>query len=211
MIHDFTRAGGIMIHAVPFIGQFDHGFFSYHPNFFDALARYNGYETLGVWLGLDWQQASFIPWHPGLLELITLTPKTTGLLVVVHRKRYPTDFCIPFQGIYEETKQDDVSENYCFVVDGDYYDGRRDKFITKHQIVEEYIEEQVRLRSQPAVEAAAPIDVAPPVAAADPAVPIDTDDTVGATVLTGPAVEDTRTIDLAKIILGRLAQRLGIR
>jgi hypothetical protein len=37
-------------------------------NFFEAMARYNSYETLGVWVGPDWQLASLIPWDPILLD-----------------------------------------------------------------------------------------------------------------------------------------------
>jgi hypothetical protein len=104
------------------------------------------------------------------------------LLVVLHRKRFDTEFCIPFQGVYETTKTDDISANYCFVVDGDYYDGRRERFITRAQITEEYIQEQVTLRLQAQPKPPAPA---------------------------GQIVENTRTADLAKIVVGRIAQRLG--
>lgn len=64
MMHEFARPGGIMVHAVPFTVHLDHGFFNYQPNFFECLARYNSYETLGIWVGPDWSLASFIPWGP---------------------------------------------------------------------------------------------------------------------------------------------------
>jgi hypothetical protein len=51
-IHDFARPGGLFIHAVPFTVHLEHGFFNYQPNFFEALARYNSYEVLGISLGL---------------------------------------------------------------------------------------------------------------------------------------------------------------
>jgi hypothetical protein len=218
MIHDFTRPGGLILHALPFLGSFDHGFFSYHPNFFDAVARYNSYETLGVWLGVDWQQASFIPWHPGLLDIISLSPKTTGLLVVLHRKRFDTEFCIPFQGVYETTKTDDISANYCFVVDGDYYDGRRERFITRAQITEEYIQEQVTLRLQAQPK---PIAPAGQITEEDIQEQRNTEEYIQEQVTlrlqaqpkppapAGQIVENTRTADLAKIVVGRIAQRLG--
>jgi len=52
------------------------------PNFFEALARYNSYEMLGIWVGPDWQLASLVPWDPMLLEYLALSAKTTHLLVV---------------------------------------------------------------------------------------------------------------------------------
>ena len=220
MIHDFTRPGGLILHALPFIGTFDHGFFSYHPNFFDALARYNSYETLGMWLGVDWQQASFVPWHPQLLEILQLTPKTTGLLVVLHRKKYDTEFCIPFQGVYENTKVDAVSSNYCFVVDGDYYDGRREKLITREQLFAGHNGSQVQVLNEsgePKEELLAGSSEpqeglfagdrelqVPPVAPVEQ-LPISTNDPFSSS----GRIDDTTTIDLAKIVAGRLGRRLA--
>jgi hypothetical protein len=161
MIHDFTKPGGLMLHALPFLGTFDHGFFSYHPNFFDALARYNSYETYGMWLGPDWQQSCFIPWNPQLLDLLTLSPKTTGLLIVLMKKQYDTEFCVPFQGVYEGTKTDDVSSNYCFVVDGGYYDGRRKKFVTKDQLIKGKGDVLVKMHSLISNRAQTPVQTSP--------------------------------------------------
>jgi len=78
-MHEFARVGGAFIHAVPFTVHLEHGFFNYQPNFFEALARYNSYETLGIWVGPDWQLASFIPWDPMLLDYLTINSKTTHL------------------------------------------------------------------------------------------------------------------------------------
>ena len=142
MIHDFTKCGGYMLHALPFLGQVDHGFFNYQPNLFDSLARYNSYRTLGVWVGLDWQLDSFVPWETKLLDFLVLTPKSTGLLIVLHQKMYDTEFQVPFQGVYEETKTEDVSSRYCFVVDGEYYDGRREKFVKKSDLLTSHTEDR---------------------------------------------------------------------
>ena len=88
MIHDFTKAGGLMLHALPFTVHLEHGFFNYQPNLFDALARYNSYQTLGTWVGPDWSLSSLVPWEPKLLEFLTLNAKTTHLLVVVRLLRH---------------------------------------------------------------------------------------------------------------------------
>ena len=38
-----------MYHAVPMAGEYNHGFFSYHPRLFRALAGSNDYEILAFW------------------------------------------------------------------------------------------------------------------------------------------------------------------
>jgi len=135
MMHDFTKPGGVMIHAVPFTVHLEHGFFNYQPNFFEALARYNSYETLGLWVGPDWQLASFIPWDPTLLDYLSLSSKTTHLLVAALRKMYDKPFCVPFQEIYEGMVPDEARSRYSMVVDGEILDGRRVKYLTKDEIL----------------------------------------------------------------------------
>src|SRR2546427_2422464 len=134
-MHDFARPGGLFIHAVPFTVHLEHGFFNYQPNFFEALARYNSYETLGVWVGPDWQLASFIPWDPMLLDFLTLSAKTTHLLVVAQRKMYDADFCVPFQEVYEDMTPEDARSRYAMVIDGEVLDGKRRKFLTKESVL----------------------------------------------------------------------------
>src|SRR5262249_14253509 len=135
MMHEFTKPGGVMIHAVPFTVHLEHGFFNYQPNFFEALARYNAYETLGLWVGPDWQLASFIPWDPVLLDYLTMNSKTTHLLVVAHRKMHDKPFCVPFQEIYENYVPDEMRTRYAMVVDGEVMDGKRVKYLTKDEML----------------------------------------------------------------------------
>jgi hypothetical protein len=142
MMHDFAGPRGIMIHAVPFTVHLEHGFFNYQPIFFDCLARYNSYETLGTWVGPDWQLASFIPWDPMLLDFLSLSSKTTHLLVVAQRKMYDREFCVPFQEQYEMMVPDEARARYAMVVDGEVMDGRRVKYLTKDTILaKEYLTE----------------------------------------------------------------------
>ncbi len=139
-LHDFARPGGLFVHAVPFTVHLEHGFFNYQPNFFEALARYNSYETLGLWVGPDWQLASFIPWDPMLLDFLALSSKTTHLLVVVQRKMYDQEFRVPFQEVYEEAVPDEVRTRYSMVIDGEVMDGKRVKYLTKDSILaKEYL------------------------------------------------------------------------
>lgn len=46
--HQLTKAGGLMIHAQPFIDYVNHGFFSIHPNLYQALAAANGYAIVAM-------------------------------------------------------------------------------------------------------------------------------------------------------------------
>jgi hypothetical protein len=140
MMHDFTKPGGVMVHAVPFTVHLEHGFFNYQPNFFESLARYNSYENLGIWVGPDWSLASFIPWDPALLDFLSFNAKTTHLLVVAQRKMFAQPFCVPFQEIYENMVPDDARSRYAMVVDGELFDGKRVKYLTKDKILaDEYI------------------------------------------------------------------------
>src|SRR5437588_5894902 len=133
VMHDFTKPGGYMLHAVPFTVHLEHGFFNYQPNFFEALARYNSYEVHGVWVGPGWQANSFIPWEPNLLDYLVIDSKTTHLLVVLLQKMYDKPFCVPFQGIYEPMTDEKYLGRYCMVVDGELYDGQRVKRVSAIQ------------------------------------------------------------------------------
>ena len=125
VIHDVTRPGGLMLHALPFTVHLDHGFFNYQPNFFEALARYNSYKTLGIWVGLDWTLSSFVPWQPQLLDYLVMNGKTRHLLLVLQEKMYDTEFSVPIQGVYESMLPEVATSRYQLVVDGEYYSGRR--------------------------------------------------------------------------------------
>lgn len=46
VIHDLARRGGVMLHEVPAGGMINHGFFNYHPRFFQNLAAFNLYEVV---------------------------------------------------------------------------------------------------------------------------------------------------------------------
>jgi hypothetical protein len=139
VVHDLTKSGGLMLHAVPFTGQIEHGFFNYQPNFFEALARYNSYKLLGVWVGPGWQAASLVPWEPDILDYMVINSKTTHLLVTLSQKMYDTPFNVPFQAVYEPVTPDEVMQRYNLIVDGEFYDGKRVKHITKEAIIAEKV------------------------------------------------------------------------
>jgi hypothetical protein len=147
--HDLTKPGGFMIHAVPFTAHIEHGFFNYQPNFFEALCRYNSYKLYGIWVGPGWQAASLVPWEPDILDYMVINSKTTHLLIALMQKVHSKEFCVPFQGVYESTTPDDVMERYCVVVDGELYDGKRLKHVTKEKVIaDEVAKETLQLRNE---------------------------------------------------------------
>jgi hypothetical protein len=65
------------------------------------------------------------------------------------QKVHSKEFCVPFQGVYESTTPDDVMERYCVVVDGELYDGKRLKHVTKEKVIaDEVAKETLQLRNE---------------------------------------------------------------
>jgi 2-polyprenyl-3-methyl-5-hydroxy-6-metoxy-1,4-benzoquinol methylase len=149
VVHELTKPGGLMLHAVPFTAHIEHGFFNYQPNFFEALARYNSYKLLGVWVGPGWQAASLVPWEPDILDYMVINSKTTHLLVALSQKMYDTPFSVPFQGVYEPMTPDEVMQRYSLIVDGEFYDGKRAKHITKETVIADKVaQDTIVLRNE---------------------------------------------------------------
>ncbi len=101
VIHDLTAPGGLMLNVNPFIGFFEHGFFNYQPNFFQAIARYNAYEMLGLWVNHE-PNLEFVPlvewWGP---RNRVFEVGQDYLLVTLSRKTQDAPFFMPVQGHYE--------------------------------------------------------------------------------------------------------------
>lgn len=45
-LHNLTKIGGIIYHDLPLSGYYSHGYFSYHPLFFEHLASANSYDIV---------------------------------------------------------------------------------------------------------------------------------------------------------------------
>ena len=142
IVHELAKPGGFMLHAVPFTVHLEHGFFNYQPNFFEALARYNSYKLYGMWVGPGWQSVSLVPWEPEIIDYFTLNSKTTHLLVALVQKQFDKEFAVPFQGIYEQMAPDEAMARYSLIVDGEFYDGRRAKHITKVKVIADEVAQQ---------------------------------------------------------------------
>ena len=130
MMHDLTSPGGLILHAVPFTVHLEHGFFNYDVDFYTAIASANAYQTLGVWVGPDWQLGSLVPWHPTLMGHLTFSSKTTHLLVVLQRKTAATEFNAPLCGDGRESAVEWSISPFCHVIDADYYEGTRHRFVS---------------------------------------------------------------------------------
>jgi hypothetical protein len=52
-MHDAAAQGGLIYHAVPCCGEFDHGIFNYNAKFWWALSDANGYRTLKMSAWID--------------------------------------------------------------------------------------------------------------------------------------------------------------
>ena len=50
-VHGLTDVGGVQLHVLPFLNYVNHGFFSFHPNLFHALARANRYRLIALGVG----------------------------------------------------------------------------------------------------------------------------------------------------------------
>jgi predicted O-methyltransferase YrrM/SAM-dependent methyltransferase len=53
VMHDLTKPGGIMAHAVPTGGYCGHGFFTYHLKLFTSLAKANDYDCIDTWIAVE--------------------------------------------------------------------------------------------------------------------------------------------------------------
>lgn len=134
VIHDLTRPGGLMVHTVPFLASVDHGFFNYNPNFFWALARFNSYEVLGLWVQ-PVGCASLIPWNDDLKKFLRMPDNLSDSIAMycLLRKIHDTEFCIPFQSDYEEAQDPGNLARYNYSVDGRLMSGIDVYRITQNQ------------------------------------------------------------------------------
>jgi hypothetical protein len=51
--------------------------------------------------------------------------------VVLQKKLHDTEFCVPIQGVYEPMLPQSATDRYPLVVDGEYYSGRRARYVTR--------------------------------------------------------------------------------
>lgn len=101
VIHDLTRKGGLMMHALPYTGYTVHGFFNYTPKLFWALAEANGYDIIDLTGRGEWLPTVH---YRTLLKRINynLSPwlfPFNSLLYCTLRKMRDAPFVFPWDGL----------------------------------------------------------------------------------------------------------------
>lgn len=102
-MHEYTVAGGLMIHEDPFTGWIDHGFFNLQPTLFLDLAEYNQYDIQAMYIE-DFNSRSAIPLssRQDVYDLAKegKIPANTSLFVAFRKSLYDRPFQVPVQGYY---------------------------------------------------------------------------------------------------------------
>lgn len=73
-IHDVTAVGGVVFHQTPAIGWANHGYFTFHPQFYRDLIAANEYERLDLFYtacGIAELKDQSIPERPPIEPLVT--------------------------------------------------------------------------------------------------------------------------------------------
>lgn len=110
-IHEVTRPGGLMMHALPFQGWVDHGFYNFQPTFFLDLAATNGYQLIHL---VYWQRATNTLIKVVNREQIATMVRSkqiqenSSFFTIMNKARQETPFRVPIQGFYEDTVSDEV-------------------------------------------------------------------------------------------------------
>ena len=104
VVHEACAVGGLMYHAVPMSGEYNHGFFSYHPRLFRALAGANDYEILAFWgWAADRSTAHYEPldgWSQRFfMEFNTRHTVQAAWAHILMRKKWKAPCRVPMDGI----------------------------------------------------------------------------------------------------------------
>ena len=114
-IHEMTAKNGLIYHGLPHQGQFNHGFFNYHPTFFFDLAAANNYEiklfffdgikTVGTHEDHILERIE----KDAAYETLITSGKipSQAALHIVFLKLDDTEFNFPQQGIYQSSVSDE--------------------------------------------------------------------------------------------------------
>lgn len=99
-IHNLCAPGGIIIHALPFQGFVNHGFFNYQPDFFRDIAAANNYCIIGMYINIHANAGDLCTYSDELMKHLYLPPNTTTALYIVMQKSEEKEFCIPYDWKY---------------------------------------------------------------------------------------------------------------
>lgn len=97
-IHDHCDSDGWMIHDSPFTGWIEHGFYCLQPTLFYDLAHANCYEIAKV--AIHESKSRYIRVVESRDDIRAECVPNNSMLFVAYRKRFDTEFRVPWQGYY---------------------------------------------------------------------------------------------------------------
>jgi hypothetical protein len=95
-IHNFCTKEGVMIHAVPILGNAQHGYFNYQPRMFFEMAAANNYGILAMYLAPNYWP-TLIPYSR---QNLYKNRFKDVMLLVAFKKTNDEPFAIPFDGLF---------------------------------------------------------------------------------------------------------------
>ncbi len=100
--HDLCKAGGVMLHVLPWVNWNNHGFYNFHPVLFHDLAFHNDYEIIEIFAGdRDGNQMMGF----SITQQMDPEPIDRNVLVVAAlKKRNNSEFVHPIQTVYRDTQ-----------------------------------------------------------------------------------------------------------
>jgi 2-polyprenyl-3-methyl-5-hydroxy-6-metoxy-1,4-benzoquinol methylase len=105
-IHEHCSPSGLMIHALPNQGCYDHGFYNYHPTFVFDLCEANSYQILALILTDGTQKPKKLIKINSRDDYVQLAvdgklSNYSGLHAILRQAYKPDEFRIPQQGYYD--------------------------------------------------------------------------------------------------------------
>lgn len=101
-MHDWTKAGGLMIHESPCTGWLDHGFYTLQPTLFYDLAAANGYKIELIALEEIASRTTIKLIHRDhFAELAKVGDVPNNSMLFVAMRKAGGAFRVPMQGYYD--------------------------------------------------------------------------------------------------------------
>jgi len=97
-IHELCKQDGLMAHALPISGHFQHGYFNYHPRLFQEMALANDYRIISMYIAANYRPI-LIPYSAKILFQNRFKDM---LLLFVFQKTSDNSFVNPFDGVFQE-------------------------------------------------------------------------------------------------------------
>lgn len=114
-VHESTSPGGLMVHALPNQGAYDHGFYNFHPIFVFDLCRMNGYDMLNFsYIDGTKTPKAIIPIDSREKYVKMAVDKKlsdySALIAVLRKASAESEFKVPQQGYYDNALPPDLAE-----------------------------------------------------------------------------------------------------